>query len=251
MRRRPVQQLLLAASRLHQPELPLQAVRAGGWVPGRLHDHRRVVLLRHVHRQRVQTAMLGVLLPDRLLPLLHDHQHPLHSEKAFGRPALRVPAPRVAGSRRGMSEAIVNAASRALARKSSRRQFFKFLGAGSLGAGLFLTGTDVTLGSITPNCAGCGGGPCNPSCFSPDPVCSTLPCKPCQQGGGCPVGCTTSGEWFCCRTNGCRQRCSECTCPSECCHCFTMMSVPCVPRKWSGDQPCPCAPLKPPVRVAA
>ncbi len=32
-------------------------------------------------------------------------------------------------------------ASRSLARKSSRRQFFKFMGASSLGAGLFLTRT--------------------------------------------------------------------------------------------------------------
>jgi hypothetical protein len=36
-----------------------------------------------------------------------------------------------------------------LARRSSRRQFFKFLGAGSLGAGLFLTGTEVSLGALT------------------------------------------------------------------------------------------------------
>ena len=35
-----------------------------------------------------------------------------------------------------------------LARRSSRRQFIKLLGAGSLGTGLFLTGTDVSLGAI-------------------------------------------------------------------------------------------------------
>ena len=56
-------------------------------------------------------------------------------------------------------------AARKLARRSSRRQFFKFLGAGSLGAGLFLTRTDVSLGAVS-GCVGCGGGPCNP-CFSP------------------------------------------------------------------------------------
>ena len=44
-----------------------------------------------------------------------------------------------------------------LARRSSRRQFFKFLGAGSLGAGLFLTGTDVSLGAITAASAAAAG----------------------------------------------------------------------------------------------
>ena len=44
---------------------------------------------------------------------------------------------------------IVSQAAQKLARRSSRRQFFKFLGAGSLGAGLFLTGTDVSLGATT------------------------------------------------------------------------------------------------------
>jgi hypothetical protein len=136
----------------------------------------------------------------------------------------------------------------ALARKSSRRQFFKFLGAGSLGAGLFLTRTGVSVGSIS-GCVGCGGGPCNP-CGSPAPICESLnppfPCKPCAQAGGCPVGCTTSGEWFCCLTGspGCRQRCSECSCPSGCCHCFTRLNIPCTPRLHSGDAPCPCPPLE-------
>jgi len=41
---------------------------------------------------------------------------------------------------------LANKAAQALAGRSSRRQFFKLLGAGSLGAGLFLTGTDVSLG---------------------------------------------------------------------------------------------------------
>ena len=43
---------------------------------------------------------------------------------------------------------LTSAAARKLAGKSSRRQFFKFLGVGSLGAGLFLTGTKVSLGAI-------------------------------------------------------------------------------------------------------
>jgi hypothetical protein len=147
----------------------------------------------------------------------------------------------------------MDAATRAaqmLARKSSRRQFFKFLGAGSLGAGLWLTRTNVSLGAVS-GCVGCGGGPCNP-CFSPAQLCDTLagnyPCKTCQEGGGCPDGCATSGEWFCCLTGTpCRQRCSECNCPPGCqnasCHCFTRLSVPCAPRISSGDQPCPCPPV--------
>ncbi len=140
-------------------------------------------------------------------------------------------------------------AAQLLARRSSRRQFFKFLGAGSLGAGLWLTRTNVSLGAVS-GCVGCGGGPCNP-CFSPAIACDSLdppfPCKSCAEGGGCPEGCQTSGEWFCC-LNGtpCRQRCSECNCPPGCgnpsCHCFTRLSVPCSPRLSSGDQPCPCPP---------
>jgi hypothetical protein len=39
---------------------------------------------------------------------------------------------------------LASAAAQRLARRSSRRQFFKFLGAGSLGAGLWLTRTDVS-----------------------------------------------------------------------------------------------------------
>jgi hypothetical protein len=145
---------------------------------------------------------------------------------------------------------VVGNASRGLARKSSRRQFFKFMTAGSLGAGLLLTRTGVTLGAVT-SCVGCGGGPCNP-CGSPAPICNNLnppyPCKTCQEGGGCPAGCSTSGEWFCCLTGTvCRQRCSECNCPGGCsspaCHCFTRTSIPCVPRKDSGDQPCACPPI--------
>ena len=146
----------------------------------------------------------------------------------------------------------------ALARRSSRRQFFKFLGAGSLGAGLWLTRTDVSLGAVS-GCVGCGGGPCNP-CFSPAGVCDQVtggkyPCKSCQAGGGCPEGCNTGGEWFCCLSgggrSGCRFRCSECNCPAGCnnpsCHCFTNLPVPCTPRLHTGDQPCLCPPLEAPV----
>jgi hypothetical protein len=129
-----------------------------------------------------------------------------------------------------------------LARRSSRRQFFKFLGAGSLGVGLLLSRTEASLGSIT-QCVGCGGGPCNP-CGSPFQQCNIRPCKPCAQGGGCPEGCVTSGEWFCCLTSGtrvgCRFRCSECNCPEQCCRCFTDLPMPCAPRLHSGDQPCTC-----------
>jgi hypothetical protein len=142
-----------------------------------------------------------------------------------------------------------------LARRSSRRQFFKLLGAGSLSTGLFLTGTDVTLGAVT-GCVGCAGGPCNP-CFSPAIRCNVLdppwPCKLCTEGGGCPAGCMTSGEWFCCLTSGragCRFRCSECNCPDgSCsnprCFCFTDLPMPCTPRLHSGDRPCTCPPPPP------
>src|SRR5213076_656734 len=108
---------------------------------------------------------------------------------------------------------VAGKASQALARRSSRRQFFKLLGAGSLGVGLFLTRSDVSLGAVS-GCVGCGGGPCNP-CYSPAPLCDNIgsptayPCKTCAEGGGCPTGCQTSGEWFCCLpASQCRMRCS-------------------------------------------
>ena len=148
-----------------------------------------------------------------------------------------------------------------LAGKSSRRQFFKLLGAGSLGTGLFLTRTGVSLGAVQ-GCVGCGGGPCNP-CFSPAGLCDDITggqfvCKTCTQGGGCPDGCQTSGEWFCCLTSGrvgCRFRCSECNCPPGCgnpsCHCFTDLGMSCTPRLHSGDQPCACPPDNPPIPALA
>lgn len=153
-------------------------------------------------------------------------------------------------------------AAQALARRSSRRQFFKFLAAGSLGTGLFLTRTGVSVGSVSGGgCVGCGGGPCNP-CWSPAIRCDllsppgTYPCKTCVQGGGCPQGCTTSGEWFCCQTGTvCRRRCSECNCPGGCntaaCHCFTDLNIPCTPRLHSGDEPCACPPVEAPILAAA
>jgi hypothetical protein len=156
---------------------------------------------------------------------------------------------------------LASAAAQRLARRSSRRQFFKFLGAGSLGAGLWLTRTDVSLGAVT-GCVGCGGGPCNP-CYSPVGRCNDVtpqyPCKTCAEGGGCPVGCSTGGEWFCCLTSGqregCRFRCSECNCPTGCsnpsCHCFTDLSIPCTPKLHSGDEPCGCPPLAAPLPGAA
>ncbi len=142
---------------------------------------------------------------------------------------------------------IANAAAHRLARRSSRRQFFKFLAAGSVGTSLWLTRTGVSLGSAG-GCSGCGGGPCNP-CGSPHPICPEIfpnrPCKPCEQAGGCPVGCTASGEWFCCLTGTvCRQRCSECSCPEGCCHCFTRINIRCTPAVHSGDTPCTCPPLE-------
>jgi hypothetical protein len=150
-------------------------------------------------------------------------------------------------------------AAQALARKSSRRQFFKFMAAGSLGTGLFLTRTGISAASIA-GCVGCGGGPCN-DCWSPAPVCDQLSptaylCKTCLQGGGCPTGCSTSGEWFCCVTGTvCRQRCSECNCPGGCnnaaCHCFTMLNIPCTPRLHSDDDPCKCPPVGAPAFAAA
>ena len=154
---------------------------------------------------------------------------------------------------------IVEDLSRNLARKSSRRQFFKFMTASSLGAGLFLSRTDIAVGALS-GCIGCGGGPCDPQCVSLPGVqpCNNIagdfPCKTCQQGGGCPVGCQTSGEWFCCTTaTQCRRRCSECNCPPGCqntsCYCFTNIPMPCRPTRHSGDQPCSCPPSTPAVTV--
>ena len=114
------------------------------------------------------------------------------------------------------------------------------------------------MGAIS-GCVGCGSGPCNP-CGSPAGPCDSVtggqfPCRTCQEGAGCPTGCMTSGEWFCCLTQGrvgCRFRCSECNCPAgSCanpsCHCFTDMAIPCTPRLHSGDQPCVCPADKPPI----
>jgi hypothetical protein len=126
------------------------------------------------------------------------------------------------------------AATQYLGRKSSRRGFFRFVGASSLGVGLSLTGSQVSLGEVL-TCSGCGGGPCNP-CFSPHPQCGNIgeACKTCADGGGCKNNCTTTGEWFCCNAD-CLHRCSECSCPSGCCHCFKKTF-------WGCDKgvQCPC-----------
>ncbi len=242
----------------------LQAVLAGRGLPAGLHDDRRVVLL---HRgDPVPAPVLGVLVPVAagLLPLLHGHQHSVHAEVAFRRPAVPVPAGDTAnlGPHAGMTDTLTGAATRVLARKSSRRNFFKFMGATSLGAGLFLTRTEVSLGSVS-GCIGCGGGPCSP-CVSLSGVqpCNNVlggayPCKTCQEGGGCPKQCQTSGEWFCCPNGSqCRRRCSECNCPPGCanlsCYCFTYLDIICRPQRNSGDTPCACPPPPlPPSRIAA
>jgi hypothetical protein len=156
---------------------------------------------------------------------------------------------------------LTGALTRAMAGKSDRRQLFKLLGAGALGTGLFFTRTGVSLGAVT-SCVGCGGGPCNP-CFSPAQICDNLPgftCKTCQQGGGCPDGCITSGEWFCCLTSGrvgCRFRCSECNCgPNQncndpACHCFSDLAISCTPRLHSGEHPCDCPSHQAPIPALA
>ncbi len=134
-----------------------------------------------------------------------------------------------------------------LAKKSSRRHFFRFLGSASLGAGLALTGTDISIAQQLL-CAGCGGGPCNP-CASPHPRCGSvgIPCTNCNNGGGCPIGCVTTGEWYCCTTIGdCIRRCSECNCrkPEDtrvCCHCFIRLGVRCGPNTATdADLACAC-----------
>ena len=116
--------------------------------------------------------------------------------------------------------------SQGLAQRSSRRQFFKLLSGTALGTGLWLSRTDVSLGAITA-CSGCST-VCNP-CVSPHPNCASINqnCKLCPYGG-CPSGCTTTGEWYCCLTwPKCRQRCSECSCSNGCCHCFIITNMPC------------------------
>jgi hypothetical protein len=116
--------------------------------------------------------------------------------------------------------ALVSKTAEVLGKRSSRRQFVRFLGTSALGAGIWLTRTDATLASVT-SCAGCSG--CFGDCWSPHPPCGN--CKTCQQNGGCGSSCTTTGEWQCC-VGGCSYRCSECQCAS-CCHCFTLVQAPC------------------------
>lgn len=250
-----MQSLLFTGDSLRQPVahgLHVQDLRAGRRVSRGLLDRRRVVLLPYERTYGVPFPLLGVQLPGRVrkpvVPLLHEPPDPVHAAVALWRSALRLPAPR-----RPRLMDLTSAAAKSLARRSSRRQLFKFLAAGSLGAGLWLTRTDVSLGSIS-GCVGCGGGPCNP-CSGVGPICTNagFPCKTCQEAGGCPAACQTSGEWFCCLSGGsrqgCRFRCSECNCPPGCgnlsCHCFTNMPIPCAPKLHTGDQPCGCPPLAP------
>lgn len=119
--------------------------------------------------------------------------------------------------------------STSLARRSSRRQFLKFATAGSLGTGLFLTRSGVSMATHIGGCAHCTGGPCNP-CGSPHPDCAGIGegCYSCANGGGCNANrCQTTGEWNCCTSFGCVQRCAECSCPNGCCHCFILIGQPC------------------------
>ena len=135
---------------------------------------------------------------------------------------------------------IASHAARKLARRSSRRQFFKLLGAGSLGAGLFLTRTDVSLGAIT-GCVGCGGGPCNP-CFSPVARCETpqpaapVPDLPGRAAAARPAA-RTGGEWFCCLTSGARARLPV---PLLGVHVPARLPEP-VPATASPTSPCPAS----------
>jgi hypothetical protein len=102
---------------------------------------------------------------------------------------------------------VVSHVTKALAGRSSRRQLIKFIGASSLGTGLALTGTGVSIADAQSCCAvGCGGGPC-PTCASPAPPCGTG-CGTCFDG--CPCGSTCTNEWFCCDASNCQVRCSEC-----------------------------------------
>lgn len=121
------------------------------------------------------------------------------------------------------------------ARRSSRRELFKFLGGSALGIGLGLTGTEVSAATLL-SCSGCGGGPCNP-CYAGNPTDCNDTSHPCADGcyGGCPSGCTAH-EWWCCGPTGCKIRCSECDCSvfGFCCYCF----IPTISR--CGATMCPC-----------
>ena len=146
-------------------------------------------------------------------------------------------------------------AAHALARRSSRRQFFKFMAAGSLGTGLFLTRTGrLRRIGVGPAASAAAEAPATPAG-------RRRPLRPAEPDGvslqdllrrveAARSAARTSGEWFCCQTGTvCRQRCSECNCPSGCnnsaCHCFTMLNIPCTPRLHSDDDPCPCPPPPP------
>ena len=82
---------------------------------------------------------------------------------------------------------IVSQAAQTLARRSSRRQFFKFLGAGSLGAGLMFSPAPMSRSARSPAASAAAAGPAIRAARL-SPPCANIgqPCKPCQQGGGCP-----------------------------------------------------------------
>lgn len=133
-----------------------------------------------------------------------------------------------------------------LARKSSRRQFFRFMGSTTVGAGLVLTQSGVSVAQTIP-CDFCPSTipatPCYP-CYSDNPSCGSMgvPCPPCGQGGGCGPQCTVGGEWYCCSEGRCMWRCSECICTqpagsSFCCFCFRKLPVKCEPGPLDASLP--------------
>ncbi len=117
-----------------------------------------------------------------------------------------------------------------LAKRSSRRTFFRVLGGSALGSGLALTGTGVALASTEAACYGCGGGT---TCHSPAPPCRT--CGDGCYGGGCGPGCSESGGWTICSSGGCKVRCSECCCGGSGCYCFVQL-----PYRCRTGVVCPC-----------
>lgn len=148
-----------------------------------------------------------------------------------------------------------------LARRSSRRQFVKFVGALSLGVGYVLAGVEPARAyncsspgcHVVPPCPGCSSTQGSVDCFS----LNQTYCKSCQNGGGCnttppcpgcAAPCSLVGEWYCCKNVGgyyCKVRCSECCCGpplTRACHCFIGLPVSCTPGSGAAapDTPCVC-----------
>ena len=263
LRRRAVQPVLLAGCALRERGFACKTCQQGGGCPDGCIDVRRVVLLPDERPGRLPLPLLRVQLrptgncSDPACHCFTNLADPLHASAALGRPAVRVPAGQAAdpepraldgpdvrrrpqarravvhgGSSSSSSESARSApasSSRGRASRSARSRAASAAAAGR-----------ATRASASARSATNAG----------------FPCKTCQQGAGCPEGCITSGEWFCCLTTGrvgCRFRCSECNCgPNhDCtdlsCHCFTDMAVPCTPRLHSGDQPCGCPADAPPI----